>query len=226
VLPARTYLHLGDVETSGREASSALASAAEAADTWAAGWALHVLALRAMIRGDLTGALPIFDRALAVTETDPALNDLNLLLQVNKAILLFNLDRCDEALAAGERARQLADRAGMAVRLAQAHGMLAQAFFDLGRWDDALSEITVIPEDLKESAGACCEASIAAEIGLPPQRARPGTRPPASCQGIRAAHRPARRPAVRDRQGARPRAVRRHPGFAGRAHGRLRRRPR
>ena len=43
----------------------------EAGDTWATGWALHVLAIMATIRGDLTEALPLYDRGLAVTETDP-----------------------------------------------------------------------------------------------------------------------------------------------------------
>ena len=52
------------------------------------------------------GTLPIYDRALAVTETDPALTDLGLLLQVNKAIALFNLDRCEEGLRTAERAQQ------------------------------------------------------------------------------------------------------------------------
>ena len=51
---------------------------------------------------------------LAVTETDPALTDLGLLLQVNKAITLCNLDRYDEALATG--------RAGPAARRPGRHG--------------------------------------------------------------------------------------------------------
>src|SRR6201999_658711 len=106
----------------------------------------HVLALRAMIRGDLSGALPIYDRALAVTETDPALTDLGLLLQVNKAIALFNLDRCDEGLRTAERAQQLADQVGTAIRQAQAHGALCQALHAIGRWDDALAERGVVPE--------------------------------------------------------------------------------
>jgi DNA-binding CsgD family transcriptional regulator len=175
VLAARTYLYLGDVEASGREANSALASATEAADAWATGWALHVLAIRATIQGDLSGALPIYDRALFVTETDPALNDLGLLLQINKAVALFNLDRCDEALTAAERARHLADQVGTAVRLAQAHGLLGQSLHEMGRWDEALTEIMVVPEDLKEAVAACCELGIAAQIAFhrnDPQGAR------------------------------------------------------
>ena len=65
-------------------------------------------------------ALPLFDRALAVTESDPALTDLRLLLQLNKAVTLGNLDRHEEALAAAGQARQLADQVGATFRLAQA----------------------------------------------------------------------------------------------------------
>ena len=164
VLAARTYLHLGQLDAADREAGGALASAQEVGDTWATGWALHVLALGAMIRGDLAGALPLYDRGLSVTETDPGLTDLGLLLQINKAGTLFNLDRHDEALTTAERARQLADQVGTAVRLGQAHCMLSQLFFETGRWDDALAEIETVPTDLKEPSAASDDLGITATI--------------------------------------------------------------
>jgi DNA-binding CsgD family transcriptional regulator len=166
VLAARTHLFLGDVDASGQAANSALASATEATDTWATGWALHVLAIRATALGDLTDALPIYDRALAVTETDPALYDLGLLLQINKALTLASIDRLDEALTTAERARQLAGQVGTSLRLAQAQCILSQFLYEIGRWDDALSEIAVVPEDLKDPLIACCELGIAAEIAF------------------------------------------------------------
>jgi DNA-binding CsgD family transcriptional regulator/tetratricopeptide (TPR) repeat protein len=164
VLAARTYLHLGEVDAANREAGGALASAQEVSDAWATGWALHVLALGAMIRGDLADALPLYDRGLSVTETDPGLTDLGLLLQINKAGTLFNLDRHDEALTTAERARQLADQVGTAVRLGQAHCMLSQLFFETGRWDDALAEIETVPTDLKEPSAASDDLGITATI--------------------------------------------------------------
>jgi DNA-binding CsgD family transcriptional regulator len=166
VLAARTYLYLNDEEAAGREAGNALAAGTEAGDTWATGWALHVLATMAAIHGELTEALPLYDRGLAVTETDPALYDLGLLLQINKAGVLCNLDRWDEALVTAERAGQLADRAGTAHRLTQAHNMLGQALYEMGRWDGALTEITVMPEDLKDEITVCCELGIAVEIAF------------------------------------------------------------
>jgi DNA-binding CsgD family transcriptional regulator len=166
VLAARTYLYFGEVEASGAEANRALASAGDTGDTWATGWALHVLAIGALMRGELPDALPLLDRGLAVTETDPALTDLGLLLLVNKAVTLGNLNRYDEALATAERARQLADQIGTALRLAQAHGALGQAFFETGRWDEALREFAAVPTDLKEPDTACCELGIAALVSF------------------------------------------------------------
>jgi hypothetical protein len=44
--------------------------------------------------------------------------------------------------------------------------MLCQALFEMGRWDDALTEIAVMPENLKESVANCCEFGIAALISF------------------------------------------------------------
>jgi DNA-binding CsgD family transcriptional regulator/tetratricopeptide (TPR) repeat protein len=166
VLAARTYQFLGDLEAADREADGALASAAEAGDAWATAWSLHVLALAAAIRGDLTDALPLYDRGLAVTETDPTLADLGLLILVNKAVTLCHLNRYDEALATAERARQLAGQFGTAMRLTQAHGVLGQLFFQTGQWDDTLAEIEAVPMDLKEPGAACGELGTLAVISF------------------------------------------------------------
>jgi len=164
VLAARTHGNLGELEKAGRVATSALAAASEAGDNWAMGWALHVLTFVAAVQGHMTDALPLYDRALTVTQSDPALIDLRLLLQINKAVTLGNLDQYEEALVAARQARHLADQVGTAIRLAQAHGALGQLLFQTGRWDDALAEVEVLPEDLKEPAAACCELGIAAVI--------------------------------------------------------------
>ena len=118
------------------------------------------------MQGHVTDALPLFDRALAVTQSDPALTDLRLLLQINQAVTLGNLDRYEEALAAAGQARHLADQVGTAMRLAQAHGALGQLLFETGRWDEALAEVEILPEDLKEPGVACCDLGIAAVIGF------------------------------------------------------------
>jgi DNA-binding CsgD family transcriptional regulator len=166
VLAARTHNNLGEVEKAGRVAATALAAASQAGDNWAMGWALHVLTLVTAVQGHMTDALPLYDRALTVTQSEPALTDLRLLLQINKAVTLGNLDQYDEALAAAGQARHLADQVGTAIRLTQAHGALGQLLFETGRWDDALAEVAILPENLKEPAAACCDLGIAAVISF------------------------------------------------------------
>ncbi len=166
VLAARTHSNLGEVDKAGRVATSALAAAAEAGDNWAMGWALLMMANVTTVRGHMTDALRLFDRALAVTQTDPALTDLRLLLQINKAVTLSYLDQYEQAFAAAREARHLADQVGTTFRLSQAHGALGQLLFETGRWDDALAEIEIVPENLKEPAAACNEFGIAAVISF------------------------------------------------------------
>ncbi len=164
VLAARTHSNLGEIEKAGQVAATALKVASEAGDNWAMGWALHVQTLVTSESAQITDALPLFDRALTVTQGDPALTDLRLLLQINKAVTLSDLDRYDEAFAAARQARNLADQVGMVIRLGQAHAALSQLFFDTGRWDDALAEVEVLHEDLKEPIAACSDFGIAAVI--------------------------------------------------------------
>ena len=166
VLAARTHDNLGEIEKAGLVATDALAAASEAADNWAMGWALHVLTIVTAEQGRVTDALPLFDRALAVTRSDPALTDLRLLLQINQAVTLGNLDRYKEALATAAQARHLADQIGTAMRLTQAHDVLGQLLFKTGRWDEALVEVGILPEDRKEPAVACYDLGIAAVIGF------------------------------------------------------------
>ena len=152
--------------TAGQVASGALEAAAESGDSWAMGWALHVLTLVTGVQGDISDTLPLFDRALAVTQSDPALTDLRLLLQINKAVTLGILDRYEEAIAAAGQARYLAGQVGTAVRLAQAHGALGQLLFKTGRWDDALAEAETVHDDLKEPPAACYDLGMAAVISF------------------------------------------------------------
>jgi DNA-binding CsgD family transcriptional regulator len=165
-MAARTHRTLGQLEEAARVAARARAVAQDADDGWAMGWALHVLTMVATARGDMSGALPLFDQALAVTQSDPALTDLQLLLQVNKAVTLGSLDRYEEALTTAGQALHLADQIGTPIRMAQAHGALGQLLFETGRWDDALAEVESAQEDLKEPHATCSELGIAAVIGF------------------------------------------------------------
>jgi DNA-binding CsgD family transcriptional regulator/tetratricopeptide (TPR) repeat protein len=166
VLAARTHSSSGDVDEAGRVAAAALEVASEAGDTWAMGWALHVLTIVTTMQGRLADALPLFDRALAVTQANPALTDLRLLLQINQAITLGYLDQYEQAFAAAKEARHIADRVGTPVRVVQAHGALGQLLFETGRWNDALAEVERLPENAHEPGAACFDLGMAAVISF------------------------------------------------------------
>lgn len=166
VATARAHRNLGQVEKAGQVAAAALTEATNAADNWATGWALHVLTIVATMRARMGDALELFDRALAVTQGDPALTDLRILLQINKAVTLGDLDQYEGAFAAARQAQQLADRAGLTVRRAQAHCCLGELLFTTGQWAGALTEVGVIPDDAKDPGVACCDHGIAAVISF------------------------------------------------------------
>jgi DNA-binding CsgD family transcriptional regulator len=164
VLTARTHRHLGQVEMAASAAAAGLAEATDAADNWATAWALHMLTGVAMMQGRTADALPLFDRALTVTQANPALTDLRLLLQLNKALALGDLDQYDGAFAAARQAQQLAERAGIMVRLALAQCCLGQLLFDTGHWDEALDEVGALQDASKDPGVACCDHGVAAVI--------------------------------------------------------------
>jgi DNA-binding CsgD family transcriptional regulator/tetratricopeptide (TPR) repeat protein len=166
VLTARIHRSIGRVDTARRVADKALAAATAAGDRWATGWALSMLTIVHGMQGEAAKALPLFERALAVVEGDPALTDLRLLLQVNQAATLGDLDRYDDAIGAAEQVRQRADDAGNVVRLAQAQSALGELLFDVGRWDDALAEVEVVFGVGKDPAVECTGRGIAAMIQL------------------------------------------------------------
>jgi tetratricopeptide (TPR) repeat protein len=166
VLAARTHNYFGDAGKAGQVAAEALEVALEADDNWSVSWALSTMALLTSEQGQNTDALPLYERALTATQADPALTDLRLLLQINMALALGNLDRFEEALTMAGQARRLAGQVGTTLKLAQAHGALTQLFFQMGRWDDALAEMGIPQEDLQEPGAVCAELGIAAVISL------------------------------------------------------------
>jgi ATP/maltotriose-dependent transcriptional regulator MalT len=174
VLTARIHMSLGHVDAASQLADEARAAAAEAGDRWATGWALGVLTLVHGMRGESAQAMPLFDRTLAVAEGHPGLTDLRLLLHLNQAAALGDLDRYDEAIAAAVQARQLADDTGNMVRLAQVQSVLAELLFDVGRWDDALAEVDAAVGLSRHPFAECCDHGVAAVVRL--HRADPAAR--------------------------------------------------
>jgi DNA-binding CsgD family transcriptional regulator/tetratricopeptide (TPR) repeat protein len=166
VLVARAQRDLGEVTTAGEVANESLATAEEVGDSLAIAWSLHVLIIVSMMRGDVIAALPLFERALKVVEGDTTLTDLGLLLQVNQAVALGDLDRYDEARRVAEQVRERADKAGSLVRLAQAQSALGELLFEVGHWDDAEAEVETLPDEFKDPSVICCDRGIAAVIAF------------------------------------------------------------
>jgi DNA-binding CsgD family transcriptional regulator len=165
VLNARAQRSLGRVDCADHTAEVALEEGTAADDRWSMGWALGVMTMVRVMRGESEEALPLFDRALAVAEGDPALTDLRLVMQINQATALGDLDRYDDAITAAEQVRQLSDHAGNVVRLSQAQCVLGELLFDVGRWDDALAEVSLDGEP-RNPVVECCDHGIAAAIQL------------------------------------------------------------
>jgi DNA-binding CsgD family transcriptional regulator/tetratricopeptide (TPR) repeat protein len=165
VLSARAQRSLGRLDHAGHVAQIALEEATAADDRWSMGWALGVMTMVRVMRGEAAAALPLFDRTLAVAEGDPALTDLRLVMQINQATALGDLDRYDDAIVAAEQVRQLSDDAGNIVRLSQAQCVLGELLFDVGRWDDALAEIDLDGAP-RNPVVECCDHGIAAAIQL------------------------------------------------------------
>jgi tetratricopeptide (TPR) repeat protein len=166
VLAARVYRSMGDVEEACRAAEEALREATEADDRWAVGWALGVLSLIQGVSGNTAAALPLFDQALTVAADQPELADLRLMLLVNRAVALSDVDRYAEAIAAAKQARSLATTAGNHIRAAQAGSVLAELWFDTGQWDAALRQVENRNGDMADPGVRCNGHGIAALIGL------------------------------------------------------------
>ncbi|XVV02836.1 AAA family ATPase [Actinosynnema sp. CA-248983] len=162
VLAARAHWDVGSLDDAERLAVTAM----EAGDRRATSWALHVRTIVAMARGRMADALPLFDRALAVAMGDPATADLRLLLQINQAVTLGELDRPEEAIASARVVRHAADQTGNTVRLAQAQSALGQLLLDAGQWDEALVDVDLLPDDLKHPMVSRCDHGVAALVHL------------------------------------------------------------
>ena len=92
MLIAQTHRNLGEVETADQAAAEALAEARTPPTTGPSAGPCRCSILKAMMQGRMADALPMFDRALTVIQADPALTDLWLMLHINKAITLADLD--------------------------------------------------------------------------------------------------------------------------------------
>ncbi|MFG1924854.1 AAA family ATPase [Cryptosporangium sp. NPDC048952] len=160
----RAHRMVGQVQLAGKAAEEARALALECGDRWALAWALHILSATSVTRGGTTESLSFYDQAIAATADDLSLTDLRLLVQINRAVWLGDLDRYPEALEALREVRDEATRVGSAIRAAQAYTALCELYFENGQWDDALADQDAVPEEALDQASACQHRGLLAAI--------------------------------------------------------------
>ncbi len=138
----------GDLDAADATARQALQAGQEAADTFAIAYALVSLWLSNSVRRDHRTALDCIDRALGALGKGADHADLRTFILDGRIFTMQNLDRWPEAEATLLQARGLAQREGP--RTAAPSITAAVLMYWLGRWDDALAELSAVDEDLAE----------------------------------------------------------------------------
>jgi DNA-binding CsgD family transcriptional regulator len=138
----------GDLDASDATAQQALQAGKEAADPFAIAYALVALWLSNSIRRNHLAALDCIDRALAALGGGTEHVDLRSFILDGRIFTMQNLDRWSDAEATLLEARELAHRHDP--RNAAPSVTAGVLMYWLGRWDDALAELSAVNEDLAE----------------------------------------------------------------------------
>jgi len=135
---------LDDLDLAERRARDVLAEAVAAGQTYETAFALQTIWLTNSIRRDHERALEHVDRALAVVRDHEELSGTYFDLLDNRLFSLQNLDRLDEAQRTLQSAAAFAAEHRLPASL-----QVATAVQDywLGRWDEALAEVSAVTED-------------------------------------------------------------------------------
>jgi DNA-binding CsgD family transcriptional regulator/tetratricopeptide (TPR) repeat protein len=139
-LQATYDLDIGRIDEGVRMADSALRLAQLAGDAPAVGYAQHALALVCHAARDTAGGLRHLDQGLAAVGDDPRGAHARLMLLTNKIGALADLDRPAEAQAEARQALVLAEQTGISSKLDTLRVYLANCYFEVGQWDDAITE--------------------------------------------------------------------------------------
>ena len=137
---AQSLSYAGRMDAAEQVAREVLATGGDGADAEAACGALLALVAARTYAGDEIAALALSERALGLADGHPELADHYLMAQINLGVVHTVLDQVRDAESALRRAQQRADRAGNTKHAGQAQIWLTALFFEIGRWDDALTE--------------------------------------------------------------------------------------
>lgn len=132
---------LGQAAQACRDAQAVVAEAGTLADPVAQAEAHHAMSYALTVLGRGRDALAHTARGIACARRSPAATDIELLLLVNHADGLTELDDPEAARQALEEARDLAVRTGSTGRLAGIEARSAGLHFHRGTWDSAVSDL-------------------------------------------------------------------------------------
>jgi len=144
VMLAKVRYTVGRVDGAEQLAREVLA-AGGAQDRWSSAWAANMLCALHVVRGEYAEARQVGRQGLDVTEGEPALTDIRLTLLCCNAEAFKHLDMLDEARLMLNEARRLAERIGNVPRIALVQSELVELFYEMGQWDDALTEAEQYP---------------------------------------------------------------------------------
>jgi DNA-binding CsgD family transcriptional regulator len=139
----------GNVAATEEAAQRTLDLAEEAADRFAAAHALSSFFFVHSARREYARALAAVDRGLSFLGAGREYGDMRAMLLDERVFTLQNLDRLDEAEDTLRAARRLADESGE-VPATRLHVAAAIHAFWLGRWDDAMADLTAAADNLPE----------------------------------------------------------------------------
>ncbi|OLB80266.1 MAG: hypothetical protein AUI14_07300 [Actinobacteria bacterium 13_2_20CM_2_71_6] len=139
----------GDVAATEAAALRTLELGEQAADLFTVGQAMSSFFFVHAARRDYRAALSVLDRGLALLGGAQDHGDLRPKLLDERIFTLHNLDRLEEAETTLRTARRLAEEGGEAPAT-RLHVSAAVHYFWLGRWEDALAEITAAADNLAE----------------------------------------------------------------------------
>jgi tetratricopeptide (TPR) repeat protein len=162
----------GDLDAADLSARQALQAGEEAGDAFAVAYALASLCLSNSVRRDHIAALDCIGQALDALGDGADHADLRAFILDGKISAMQNLDRWPDAQAALQQARGQAQH--HRPRSAASSVTAAVLMYWLGRWDDALAELSAIDEDhaeitysgLREPALTLLRHGVAALIAL------------------------------------------------------------
>jgi DNA-binding CsgD family transcriptional regulator/tetratricopeptide (TPR) repeat protein len=143
-------------------ARAALAAGRELGDPVATAYALHAQAFQRIGDGDLKAAARLIDEALPMTEGEPRLADLRLLMIYNRLQYLRQLGDLEEAWDLARDTVARSELSGSS-RLGTLHVTTACLAYELGRWDEAIAELDAATEvePISATEGQCVRALIA-----------------------------------------------------------------